>query len=81
VLPIPPELLTMGFGAVTGFLFKFMAERAKNREQQFKMMIQSRELAIQEADAASKRDGEGDVGFVGSSLFQLYSELFLPHLF
>lgn len=59
MLPIPPELLTMGFGAVTGFLFKFIAERAKNREQQFKMMLQSRELAIQEADAASKRDGEG----------------------
>jgi|TARA_R110002074_G_scaffold128892_3_gene269624 hypothetical protein len=58
-MPIPPELLTMGVGAATGFLFKFMAERAKNREQQFKMLIQSRELSIQEADAASKRDGEG----------------------
>jgi len=58
-MPIPPELITMGFGSVTGFLFKFMAERAKQREQQFKMMIQSRELAVQEADAASKRDGEG----------------------
>lgn len=57
-MPIPPELLTMGFGTVTGFLFKFMAERAKQREQQFKMMIQSRELAVKEADAASKRDGE-----------------------
>ena len=43
----------------TGFMFKFMAERAKNKEQQFKMLIQSRELSIQEADAASKRDGEG----------------------
>jgi hypothetical protein len=57
-MPVPPELLTMGFGTVTGFLFKFMAERAKQREQQFKMMIQSRELAVKEADAASKRDGE-----------------------
>ena len=31
-MPIPPELLTMGFGALTGFLFKFMAERAKQKE-------------------------------------------------
>lgn len=59
MLPIPTELLTMGFGAFTGFLFKFMAERAKQKEQQFKMLLQSRELSIKEADAASTRDGEG----------------------
>ena len=58
-MPIPPELLTMGFGALTGFVFKFISERAKQKEQQFKMIIQSRELAVKEADAASKRDGIG----------------------
>jgi len=58
-MPIPPELITMGFGALTGFLFKFMAERAKNKEQQFKMLIQSRELEIKQFDAASARDGAG----------------------
>lgn len=60
-MPIPPELLTMGFGAVTGFIFRFMSERSKQKEQQFKMLIQSRELELKEREAASKRDGAGGV--------------------
>lgn len=61
MLPIPQELLTMGFGALTGFIFKFMAERSRQNEQQFKMLIESRNLEIKERDAASKRDGMGGV--------------------
>ncbi len=60
-MPIPPELLTMGFGVATGFLFRFMSERAKQKEQQFKMLIQSRELEAKEREAASKRDGAGGI--------------------
>lgn len=56
---VPVELMTMGFGALTGFIFKYAAERAKQKEQHFKMLLQSRDLYIKEADAASKRDGEG----------------------
>jgi len=55
---IPPELLTMGFGAVTGFVFKFMAERSRNKERHFEMMIKSHQLQSDEREKASKRDGE-----------------------
>ena len=36
---IPLEVFTMLGGSVTGFLFKFMAERAKDRQDQFRMMM------------------------------------------
>lgn len=38
-MPIPLELITMLGGSVTGFVFRFMAERAKDRQEQFKMMM------------------------------------------
>jgi len=38
-MPIPLELLTMFGGSITGFIFRFMAERAKDRQDQFKMMM------------------------------------------
>lgn len=36
---IPLEVFTMLGGSITGFLFRFIAERAKDRQEQFKMMI------------------------------------------
>ena len=30
---IPPELMSMAFGSLTGFIFKFMAQRAKEKAE------------------------------------------------
>jgi len=56
VLPIPPELLTMGFGAVTGFIFKFMAERAKDKAEEFKMLVQRNDIVEKSRKDASERE-------------------------
>ena len=51
------DLWTMGLGSTMGFVFRFMAESRKSRNEQFKHMIQGRKQAIESADAAAKRDG------------------------
>lgn len=56
---IPPELITLGFGALTGFIFKFMAERARNREREFEMIVKRTQINSEERNMASTRDGEG----------------------
>ena len=55
---IPIDLLTMGFGAITGFIFKFMAERAASTERQFEMLIKTRAQESDEREKASTRDGD-----------------------
>lgn len=52
---IPIELMTMLGGSVTGFLFRFIAERAKDRQEQFKMMIDKMKAYENSRDAAVKR--------------------------
>ncbi len=55
---IPLELMTMAGGSIVGFIFRFMAERAKDRQDQFKMMMESRKLAIEERAQAAQADGD-----------------------
>ena len=51
------DLWTMGLGSTMGFVFRFMAESRKSRNDQFKQMLQGRKAAVESADAAAKRDG------------------------
>ena len=51
------DLWTMGLGSTMGFVFRFMAESRKSRNDQFKQMLQGRKAAVESADAAARRDG------------------------
>lgn len=54
-MPIPLELVTMLGGSLTGFVFRYMAERAKDRQQQFNMMMGRHKAEEDSRDAAIKR--------------------------
>ena len=58
---IPFELLTMAGGSITGFAFRYMAERAKDRQQQFEMLMNKEKFAEGSRNAASER-ATGDSG-------------------
>lgn len=58
---IPIELMTMIGGGITGFIFRYLAERAKERQQQFEMLMQKEKLAEETRVAASQREA-GDSG-------------------
>ena len=51
------DLWTMGLGSTMGFVFRFMAESRKSRNDQFKQMLQGRKAAVESADAAAARAG------------------------
>lgn len=51
----------MAGGSIVGFVFRYMAERAKDRQQQFEMMMQKEKLAEDIRTAASQREA-GDSG-------------------
>jgi len=53
---IPMELLTLAGGSVTGFIFRFMAERAKERQDQFKMYMEQYQAEESSRKAASERE-------------------------
>ena len=36
---IPPELISMAIGSLSGFVFKFMAQRAKEKAEMLKMAL------------------------------------------
>lgn len=55
------ELLTMLGGGVTGFIFRYMAERAKERAEIFKIALQTKQAEDDSADKAAKREPT-DVG-------------------
>lgn len=78
---LAPEMLSLIGGGLSGFIFKFMSERAKNREAHFKMLLQSRELGIQERDAAAQRDGEAGKWIRRVIVLGVFSALvFIPYL-
>ncbi|MBC8395063.1 MAG: hypothetical protein H8E05_00035 [Bacteroidetes bacterium] len=52
---MPIELITMIGGSITGFIFRYMAERAKERADFYKRAIGWKELSIKDADAAAER--------------------------
>lgn len=58
---IPTELITMAAGSIFGFIFRFMAERAKDRQAQFEMLMQKEKFAEDSRNAAAQRDS-GDSG-------------------
>lgn len=58
---IPVELMTMAAGSVAGFAFRFMAERAKDRQAQFEMLMQKEKFSEDSRNAAAQRDS-GDSG-------------------
>ncbi len=40
---VPPELISMAFGSLSGFVFKFMAHRAKDKAEMLKMALQTQQ--------------------------------------
>jgi hypothetical protein len=52
---MPIELLTMAGGAITGFIFRYMAERAKERTQLYEIALGTKKAELESADAAAKR--------------------------
>ena len=52
---MPFELITMIGGAVTGFIFRFMAERAKERARLWEMALGKKKAEDDSADKAAKR--------------------------
>ena len=52
---IPTELISMAAGSVTGFIFKFIAQRAKERHENFKMALQKNEVLEKSRDSAVNR--------------------------
>ena len=52
---MPIELLTMAGGAITGFIFRYMAERAKERSQLYEIALGTKKAEIESADAAAAR--------------------------
>jgi len=49
------ELITMIGGGFTGFLFRYLAERAKERAELYKMAMGYKKAEIDSADAAAER--------------------------
>lgn len=52
---IPVELISMGVGSVAGFAFKYMAQRAKERAEQFKMSLERGKFIDSTRDNAANR--------------------------
>ena len=52
---IPLEVITMVGGSIAGFIFKYMAERAKDRQEQFKMMMKRHKAQEDAHNAAVAR--------------------------
>ena len=52
---MPIELITMIGGGITGFLFRYMAERAKERARLWEMAIGTKKAQDSSADKAAKR--------------------------
>lgn len=61
---IPFELITLAGGSVVGFFFRYMAERAKERQQQFEMIMQKEQLMEESRKAASQREADDSGKFV-----------------
>ena len=52
---MPIELITMAAGGLTGFIFRYMAERAKERAELWKFAINQKKAEDDSADKAAKR--------------------------
>lgn len=54
-MPFTPELLNLGFGLVTGFIFKYWAQQAQDRAQIVELLIKKQQSADESADKAAAR--------------------------
>jgi hypothetical protein len=52
---MPFELITMLGGSITGFIFRYMSERAKERHDIYKRAIGMKQAEIDSADSAATR--------------------------
>ena len=52
---IPLEVVTMVAGSLAGFVFKYMAQRAKDRQEQFEIIMKRHKAAEASRNAAVKR--------------------------
>lgn len=52
---IPPELMSMAFGSLTGFIFKFMAQRSQDNQKKFEMLMKRNQFAEDTRNAAAER--------------------------
>jgi hypothetical protein len=52
---MPIELITMAAGGLTGFIFRYMAERARERAELWKFAIDQKKAEDDSADKAVKR--------------------------
>ena len=52
---IPTEILTLFGGSITGFIFKFMAQRSQDNQKKFEMLMDRNKFAEDTRNAAAKR--------------------------
>ena len=55
MIPFSPEIVTMGFSALSGFMFKAIAVSMDNRKKLFEMALKGKQEADISSDKASKR--------------------------
>jgi hypothetical protein len=55
------DLLVMGASSALGFVFRFLAESRKAKDEALKRAIQSQEASTKSADAAAERGGSGGI--------------------
>ena len=52
---IPTEILTLFGGSITGFIFKFMAQRSKDNQKKFEMLLKKNQMIEDSRNAAAER--------------------------
>jgi hypothetical protein len=52
---IPTEILTLFGGSITGFIFKFMAQRSQDNQKKFEMLMERNKFAEDTRNAAAQR--------------------------
>jgi hypothetical protein len=55
------DLITMGASSALGFVFKFMAEGRKSKDEALRRLIETQKTSSESADSAEKRGGAGGV--------------------
>ena len=55
-MPFSTEIINLLLGSVMGFVFRFMAERAKDRQAQFEMLMKVKAADEDSRTAAEKRE-------------------------
>ena len=55
IMPFTPELLNLGIGLLSGFLFKYWAQQAADRAQMVELLIKKQVMRDDSADKAAAR--------------------------